>query len=255
MDNVTQKPLVQDFPFDHSNEDKDEALEEPEEEQPSMRIQLSADSDTGEEESIFKKEQVAVCVSVEADLLINTSGLLTIDQPLCEKPKDLTEQSSSNVQTEQTNLSRTVTTLPSSETFSAVSLSDGNETSSEFVSSLCLDKCSEDSFISSQQQVDKAEEVKEVKKADILEHVSEDCFPLHDMLSSEELQPSKLPRQMNVEPDIVASTKKPTPIRPPPPGSSVPPPRPPPPARPAPPPRKKKSETALDVHSSLGLEE
>ncbi|XP_043560302.1 WD repeat-containing protein 44 isoform X2 [Chiloscyllium plagiosum] len=226
-------------------------LEEPEEEYP-PKSQLTVEpSDTSEEENIFKKDQVVVCASAEADLLSNISGLLTVDQPLCKKPKDLTEQSSSNVQTEQTNLSDT---LPFSETVTAVSLSDGNETPSEFESSLCLDKCSEESFMSSQQEVDKAEDVKEIKKADILEHVSADCFPLHDVMSSEELQPSELPQQMNVEPDIVASTKKPTPMRPPPPASSVPPPRPPPPARPAPPPRKKKSETALDVHGSLGLE-
>ncbi|GCC36437.1 hypothetical protein chiPu_0014931 [Chiloscyllium punctatum] len=225
-------------------------LEELEEEYPS-KSQLTAEpSDTSEEENNFKKDQVVVCASAEADPLSNISGLLTIDQPLCKKPKDLTEQSSSNVQTEQTNLSDT---LPSSETVTAVSLGDGNETPSAFVSSLCLDKCSEESFMSLQQEVDKAEDVKEVKKADILEHVSADCFPLRDV-SSEELQPSELPQQMNVEPDIVASTKKPTPMRPPPPASSVPPPRPPPPARPAPPPRKKKSETALDVHGSLGLE-
>ncbi|XP_059406450.1 WD repeat-containing protein 44-like [Carassius carassius] len=44
--------------------------------------------------------------------------------------------------------------------------------------------------------------------------------------------PSKPPRQFTVEPDIVASTKKPPPSRPPPP-TGAPPPRPPPPSRPS----------------------
>ncbi|XP_078403077.1 WD repeat-containing protein 44 [Cetorhinus maximus] len=250
MDNGAQK-LDQDFPFDHSNEDKDEVLEKAEQEHQQKSQLKTESSDTGEE-NILRTDQVAVSALAEADLLSNISGLLTIDQPLCAKPKDMTEQSSSDVKVEQENLlSDTLTTLPSLETFSVVSLNDGNETSTEVVSSLCLDKCSEDSFTPSQQPSAKAEEV---KKADILEHVSADSFPLHDMFSPEELQPAKLPRQINIEPDIVASTKKPTPMRPPPPGSSVPPPRPPPPARPAPPPRKKKSETALDMHSSLSLD-
>ncbi|XP_078067404.1 WD repeat-containing protein 44 isoform X2 [Mustelus asterias] len=220
-----------------------------------QKSQLKAESlDTGEEENILKTDQVAVPALAEADVLPNITGLLNIEQPLCTKPKDVTEQSSSDVKIEQANLlSDTLTTLPSLEMLSVLSLNDGNETS-EYVSSLCLDKCSEDSFTPSQQSPNSTEEVKVVKKADILEHVSADCFPLHDVLSPEELQPSKLPRQINVEPDIVASTKKPTPLRPPPPGSSVPPPRPPPPTRPAPPPRKKKNETTLELHGSLGLD-
>ncbi|KAM4019756.1 WD repeat-containing protein 44 [Anomaloglossus baeobatrachus] len=68
----------------------------------------------------------------------------------------------------------------------------------------------------------------------------------------EQLPPAKPPRQINVEPDIVASTKKSGPTRPPPP-VSVPPPRPPPPARPAPPPRKKKGDENESPRSS-GLE-
>ncbi|XP_023698527.2 WD repeat-containing protein 44 isoform X1 [Paramormyrops kingsleyae] len=92
--------------------------------------------------------------------------------------------------------------------------------------------------------------------ADILQQVS-DSTKLADQ---DPLAPSKPPRQFIVEPDIVASTKKPVPIRPPPPGGA-PPPRPPPPSRPAPPPRKKTQETlrpsALEVSSeqpaSFGL--
>ncbi|XP_069799341.1 WD repeat-containing protein 44 [Dendropsophus ebraccatus] len=69
----------------------------------------------------------------------------------------------------------------------------------------------------------------------------------------EQLAPAKPPRQINVEPDIVASTKKSGPSRPPPP-VNVPPPRPPPPARPAPPPRKKKGDYDYESPRSSGLE-
>ncbi|XP_071981887.1 WD repeat-containing protein 44 [Engystomops pustulosus] len=69
----------------------------------------------------------------------------------------------------------------------------------------------------------------------------------------EQLPPAKPPRQINVEPDIVASTKKSGPTRPPPP-VNVPPPRPPPPARPAPPPRKKKGDYDYESPRSSGLE-
>lgn len=66
----------------------------------------------------------------------------------------------------------------------------------------------------------------EQRPADILEQV-----PLSDRpLDSDPSGPSKPPRQFTVEPDIVASTKKPPPSRPPPP-SGGPPPRPPPPSR------------------------
>ncbi|XP_077141478.1 WD repeat-containing protein 44 [Ranitomeya variabilis] len=68
----------------------------------------------------------------------------------------------------------------------------------------------------------------------------------------DQLAPAKPPRQINVEPDIVASTKKSGPTRPPPP-VTAPPPRPPPPARPAPPPRKKKGDENESPRSS-GLE-
>ncbi|XP_038630498.1 WD repeat-containing protein 44 isoform X2 [Scyliorhinus canicula] len=254
-DNRAQK-LDQDFQFDQSNEEKNEVLGKAEEWH-QQKNQLKAESpDTGEEENVLKADQVAFPALAEADLFTNISGLLTIEQPLHAKPKDMMEQSSSDVRIEQANLlSDTLTTLPSFEAFSVVSLNDGDTTPTEFVSGLCLGKCSADSFTLSQLSSDRAEEVKEVKKADILEHVSADCFPLHDVLSPEEPQPSKLTKQINVEPDIVASTKKPTPLRPPPPGSCVPPPRPPPPARPAPPPRKKKIETTLELQGSLGLDD
>ncbi|XP_059911667.1 WD repeat-containing protein 44 isoform X1 [Gadus macrocephalus] len=62
------------------------------------------------------------------------------------------------------------------------------------------------------------------RPADILDQV-----PLSDQAYSDSSVPSKPPRQLAAEPDIVASTKKPPPSRPPPPGS-FPPPRPPPPS-------------------------
>ncbi|XP_053329064.1 WD repeat-containing protein 44 [Spea bombifrons] len=68
----------------------------------------------------------------------------------------------------------------------------------------------------------------------------------------EQLGPAKPPRQITVEPDIVASTKKSGPTRPPPP-INVPPPRPPPPARLAPPPRKKK-DSEYESPRSSGLD-
>ncbi|EMP39194.1 WD repeat-containing protein 44, partial [Chelonia mydas] len=104
----------------------------------------------------------------------------------------------------------------------------------------------------SPKETSKNEEVTEVKQTDILEQVTSDFLPTKD-LTTEEMPPAKPPRQLSVEPDIVASTKKSLPARPPPP-ANVPPPRPPPPARPAPPPRKKKSELEFEVQKLSGLE-
>lgn len=89
------------------------------------------------------------------------------------------------------------------------------------------------------------------KTADILDQV-----PLGDKLESDSSVPSKPPRQITVEPDIVASTKKTPPTRPPPPGVA-PPPRPPPPARPSLPTGKKSQEslrpTQLEGETSVIL--
>uniref|UniRef100_A0A8C8RZT1 WD repeat-containing protein 44 n=1 Tax=Pelusios castaneus TaxID=367368 RepID=A0A8C8RZT1_9SAUR len=94
--------------------------------------------------------------------------------------------------------------------------------------------------------------VKQTDQTDILEQVASDFLPTKDP-TTEEPPPAKPPRQLSVEPDIVASTKKSVPARPPPP-ANVPPPRPPPPARPAPPPRKKKSELDFEMQKLSGLE-
>ncbi|XP_072482484.1 WD repeat-containing protein 44 isoform X1 [Notamacropus eugenii] len=93
----------------------------------------------------------------------------------------------------------------------------------------------------------------EVKQTDILEQESMDFFPPKEVAAAEETAPVKPPRHIPVEPDIVASTKKPVPARPPPP-THLPPPRPPPPARPAPPPRKKKNESEVETVKSSELE-
>ncbi|KAM4663003.1 WD repeat-containing protein 44 isoform 2-T2 [Discoglossus pictus] len=90
------------------------------------------------------------------------------------------------------------------------------------------------------------EELKESKQKVILPESSGND-------STEQFPPAKPPRQIIVEPDIVASTKKSVPVRPPPP-INVPPPRPPPPARPAPPPRKKKGDPDYESPRSSGLE-
>ncbi|XP_042336151.1 WD repeat-containing protein 44 isoform X2 [Sceloporus undulatus] len=93
------------------------------------------------------------------------------------------------------------------------------------------------------------------RTADILDQTvaSADLLPTKDFSAGEEMPPAKPPRQLSVEPDIVASTKKAIPARPPPP-AGVPPPRPPPPARPAPPPRKKKSDLEIEMQKIPGLE-
>lgn len=102
-----------------------------------------------------------------------------------------------------------------------------------------------------QEETPKDEDITDKKEANTLEQVTSD-LSTKDLPTTEEMPPAKPPRQLTVEPDIVASTKKPVPARPPPP-TNVPPPRPPPPARPAPPPRKKKSELDFEVQKP-GLE-
>lgn len=102
-----------------------------------------------------------------------------------------------------------------------------------------------------QEETPKDKDITDKKEANTLEQVTSD-LSTKDLPTTEEMPPAKPPRQLTVEPDIVASTKKPVPARPPPP-TNVPPPRPPPPARPAPPPRKKKSELDFEVQKP-GLE-
>ncbi|NXP62916.1 WDR44 protein, partial [Chloropsis cyanopogon] len=100
-----------------------------------------------------------------------------------------------------------------------------------------------------QEETSKKEDITDKKEANTLEKVASD-LSTKDLSTTEEMAPAKPPRQLTVEPDIVASTKKPVPARPPPP-TNVPPPRPPPPARPAPPPRKKKSELDFEVQKPV----
>ncbi|XP_066496173.1 WD repeat-containing protein 44 [Tiliqua scincoides] len=99
----------------------------------------------------------------------------------------------------------------------------------------------------------RSEDAASIRQADIVEQVTSDSSPTKDFSGAEEVPPAKPPRHLTMEPDIVASTKKPSPARPPPP-ASIPPPRPPPPARPAPPPRKKKSDLEIEVPKIPGLE-
>ncbi|XP_034958169.1 WD repeat-containing protein 44 [Zootoca vivipara] len=98
----------------------------------------------------------------------------------------------------------------------------------------------------------KSEEADDSRPVDVLE-APVDFLPARDSSVADEMPPVKPPRQLNIEPDIVASTKKSGPARPPPP-AGLPPPRPPPPARPAPPPRKKKSDLEIETHKTPGLE-
>ncbi|NXS65686.1 WDR44 protein, partial [Pandion haliaetus] len=99
-----------------------------------------------------------------------------------------------------------------------------------------------------QEETSKNEDITDKKETNTLEQVASELSTKD--LSTTEMPPAKPPRQLTVEPDIVASTKKPVPARPPPP-TNIPPPRPPPPARPAPPPRKKKSELDFEVQKPV----
>ncbi|MGH0130439.1 UNVERIFIED_CONTAM: hypothetical protein FKN15_001651 [Acipenser sinensis] len=112
------------------------------------------------------------------------------------------------------------------------------------LTSALVEEATENSSVPVQQGT--TEEIKEQKKADILEHVIADDF-------EDTLPPAKPPRQLTLEPDIVASTKRPGPVRPPPQAGGAPP-RPPPPARPAPPPRKKKSDLGVESQRPSALE-
>ncbi|NXU39206.1 WDR44 protein, partial [Drymodes brunneopygia] len=76
-----------------------------------------------------------------------------------------------------------------------------------------------------QGETSKKEDITDKKEANASEKVASD-LPTKDLSTTEEMAPAKPPRQLTVEPDIVASTKKPVPARPPPP-TNVPPPRPP----------------------------
>lgn len=100
-----------------------------------------------------------------------------------------------------------------------------------------------------QEETSTNEDITDKKEVNTLEQMASD-LSTKDLSRTEEIPPAKPPRQLTVEPDIVASTKKPVPARPPPP-TNVPPPRPPPPARPAPPPRKKKSELDFEVQKPV----
>uniref|UniRef100_F6XPX1 WD repeat-containing protein 44 n=1 Tax=Ornithorhynchus anatinus TaxID=9258 RepID=F6XPX1_ORNAN len=91
-------------------------------------------------------------------------------------------------------------------------------------------------------------------RTDLSERAAPGCpAPGEGISPAEGPGPAKPRRHQSVEPDIVASTKKPVPARPPPP-TNAPPPRPPPPVRPAPPPRKKKSELDFEALKAPALE-
>lgn len=96
------------------------------------------------------------------------------------------------------------------------------------------------------------EKVTDDEHKNIVDQMLLDSTPAKEISNTEEIPPAKPPRQLCIEPDIVASTKKNVPTRPPLP-VNAPPPRPPPPTRPAPPPRKKKNDFDYEVHKS-GLE-
>uniref|UniRef100_A0A8D0FFL2 Uncharacterized protein n=1 Tax=Strix occidentalis caurina TaxID=311401 RepID=A0A8D0FFL2_STROC len=63
-----------------------------------------------------------------------------------------------------------------------------------------------------QEEMSKNEDITDKKEANTLEQVASD-LSTKDLSATEEMPPAKPPRQLTVEPDIVASTKKPVPAR------------------------------------------
>ncbi|XP_068921325.1 WD repeat-containing protein 44 [Petaurus breviceps papuanus] len=175
---------------------------------------------------------------VGTDLLSNIPGLLATDQV----SRDVKKKEKQNTCRE---------TKPESGKYSCAYEGSSEKPVSESAQVTEISSTDEHTAMETEDTATKSEE--EVKQTDVLEQVATDFFPPKDVAAAEETAPVKPPRHIPVEPDIVASTKKPVPARPPPP-THLPPPRPPPPARPAPPPRKKKNELELETLKSSELE-
>lgn len=168
-----------------------------------------------------------------AELLHELPELLATEKQRSERSQDSVEQNILGDQAEKPGQGIPQTSAKAPDAIRSLDLT-----------SALVEEATENSSVPVQQGT--TEEIKEQKKADILEHVTADDF-------EDTLPPAKPPRQLTLEPDIVASTKRPGPVRPPPPAGGAPP-RPPPPARPAPPPRKKKSDLGVESQRPSALE-
>ncbi|MGH0172125.1 UNVERIFIED_CONTAM: hypothetical protein FKN15_062558 [Acipenser sinensis] len=168
-----------------------------------------------------------------AELLHELPELLATEKQRSERSQDSVEQNILGDQAEKPGQGIPQTSAKAPDAIRSLDLT-----------SALVEEATENSSVPVQQGT--TEEIKEQKKADILEHVIADDF-------EDTLPPAKPPRQLTLEPDIVASTKRPGPVRPPPQAGGAPP-RPPPPARPAPPPRKKKSDLGVESQRPSALE-
>ncbi|XP_036596169.1 WD repeat-containing protein 44 [Trichosurus vulpecula] len=182
-------------------------------------------------------EPITSTLVVGTGLMSNTPGLLATDQVAQDVKK----------KEKQTAFKET---KPESSKYSCAHEGPSEKQVSETAQVTEMSSTDDRTVMETEEAATKNEEV---KQTDILEQASTDFFPPKDVAAAEETAPVKPPRHIPVEPDIVASTKKPVPARPPPP-THLPPPRPPPPARPAPPPRKKKNELELETLKSSELE-
>ncbi|XP_074061036.1 WD repeat-containing protein 44 [Macrotis lagotis] len=223
---VGNEPLVQELKQDVSKKIIDSIIEESQKAQ--QQLEDEPLDSTGKEHS--DSESTMCTVSVGADLLSNIPGLLASDQ-VSQDVKKREKQS----EFKEIN--------PPYEGSSEQQVSEPSQTTEK-------NSTDENSAMETEENVTQNEEL---KHTGILERVPSDLFPPKDVAAAVETAPVKPPRHTPVEPDIVASTKKPVPARPPPP-THLPPPRPPPPARPAPPPRKKKSESDMETPKPAELE-
>ncbi|XP_074863959.1 WD repeat-containing protein 44 [Carettochelys insculpta] len=235
---IANEDLIQEVKQDDSNEIIDSIIEESQKVQRLEDVPLSS-----EEKEVTDQTSDTSTWVTGADLLSNIPELLATESALQENSEERVARSTCK---EDELESRCF--LPSDHT---IEHQEGETTKklAEIINATEELKITE---TEAPKETTKNEEITEVKQSDILEQVTSDFLSTKD-LTTEEMPPAKPPRQLSVEPDIVASTKKSVPARPPPP-TNVPPPRPPPPARPAPPPRKKKSELEFDVQKLSGLE-
>ncbi|KAM7159699.1 WD repeat-containing protein 44 isoform 2-T2 [Macrochelys suwanniensis] len=236
---VANEALIQEVKQDDSKEIIDSIIEE------SQKVQQLEDDPLASQGKELTDQTSDTNTWIPgADILSNIPELLATESALQEDTQEPVTQSTCK----EAELESRGFFLPSDHT---IDHQEGETTNklAEIINATEELKITE---IYSPKETSKNEEITEVKQTDILEQVTSDFLPTKD-LTTEEMPPAKPPRQLSVEPDIVASTKKSLPARPPPP-ANVPPPRPPPPARPAPPPRKKKSELEFEVQKLSGLE-
>ncbi|XP_025060843.1 WD repeat-containing protein 44, partial [Alligator sinensis] len=236
---VENDVLIQEVKQDDSKEIIDSIIEE------SQKVQqLDDDHLVSKGKELNQTSDTSTWIS-GADILSNIPELLAAKNALQEDTQEPVDQS----ECKETELESGKLLLSSDHPFEQ----QEGETTNKLAEIINSAEELKNAETETAEELSQNEEITEVKQTDTLEQVASDCLPTKDLATTEELPPAKPRRQLTVEPDIVASTKKPVPARPPPP-ANVPPPRPPPPARPAPPPRKKKSELDFEVQKSSGLD-